>query len=371
MALAIGIYLNSQHPQREDPGRHLRALVEQVETAERLGFDSIWAGEHHLTDGFHFFPQLTLLSHLAAYSGKMAIGTNLVLLPLHRPVDIAEQVALIDHACGGRFILTVGQGYRPEEFAAFGVPFEERLPRMVDGIEVIRRLWHEDGVDHDGGWYQLKGATVRPGPARPGGPPIWIGATTDRAIARAGRIGDAFMAAPNTDNDEVRRQIEVFASARAEAGLAPAVEVGRMLEVHVHGDGVEARRRAAPHLLTKYAAYASWGLTGSAGDAARSAASVGGGGSGESGSGPGTTDTGTGGTDGTDHDGFAALAHNRFVIGGVDEVVEGLVAQHRDVGATHLAMRVAWPGSDPDHALECIELLGNEVLPAVRAEVGP
>jgi alkanesulfonate monooxygenase SsuD/methylene tetrahydromethanopterin reductase-like flavin-dependent oxidoreductase (luciferase family) len=341
----MGIYLNSQAPRAESPSAHLSGLVAQVKAAERLGFDSIWAGEHHLTDGFHFFPQLTLLSHLAAFSGEMAIGTNLVLLPLHRPVDIAEQVALIDQACGGRFILTVGQGYRPEEFAAFGVPFEERLPRMVDGIEVIRRLWSEDGVDHDGGWFTLEGATVLPGPMQPGGPPIWIGATTDRAIKRAGRIGDAFMATPNADAAEIRRQVSVFETARAEAGLAPAAETGRMLEVFCHRDGAEARRRARPHLLMKYAAYAAWGLTGSSGEAASSAAEA------------------------SDTDGFENLSRDRFAIGSPDEVTAMLVAQHRDLGMTHLAMRVAWPGSDPADAMACIELLGTEVLPAVRSEL--
>ena len=346
MTMKMGIYLNSQHPEADDPSQHLASLVEQVQMAERLGFDSIWAGEHHLTDGFHFFPQLTLLSHLAAFTGDMALGTNLVLLPLHRPVDIAEQVALIDHACGGRFILTVGQGYRPEEFAAFGVPFEERLPRMVEGIEVIRRLWQEEKVDHDAGWFSLKGATVRPGPRQVGGPPIWIGATTDRAIKRAGRIGDAFMATPNADNAEIRRQVDVFDNARSEAGVAPAPDTGRMLEVYCHPDGDVARQRARPHLLMKYAAYASWGLTGSAGDAAESAA------------------------DADDDSAFEDLARDRFVIGTPDEVAEQLVGQHRDVGMTHLAMRLAWPGSDPAEALDCIELLGSEVLPAVRGELG-
>jgi alkanesulfonate monooxygenase SsuD/methylene tetrahydromethanopterin reductase-like flavin-dependent oxidoreductase (luciferase family) len=68
MSLKMGIYLNSQHPEDEDAGAHLRAIVEQVKLAERLGFDSVWAGEHHLTDGFHFFPQLALLSHLPSRS---------------------------------------------------------------------------------------------------------------------------------------------------------------------------------------------------------------------------------------------------------------------------------------------------------------
>lgn len=345
MTFKTGIYLNSQHPDADDAGMHLRHLVTQVKAAEEHGFDSIWAGEHHLTPGFHFFPQLTLLSHLAAFSGDMALGTNLVLLPLHRPVDIAEQVAMIDLACGGRFILTVGQGYRVEEFNAFGAPYEDRLARFVEGIAMLRRLWSETEITHDAGWYRLDRATVRPGPARPGGPPIWIGGTTDRAIKRAGRIGDAFMAAPNVTDTEIRHQLDVFDDARSEAGLARATEAGRMLEVYCHADAAEAHRRAGPHLLTKYAAYASWGLTGSAGAAASAASQADG------------------------EDAFVELARNRFVIGNPDDVVAGLVRQHREVGVTHLAMRVAWPGSDPAHALECIELMGREVLPVLRKEL--
>ncbi len=344
--LQLGIYLNSQYPDDLDAGQCLADLVEQVKAAQRLGFDSIWAGEHHLTPGYHFFPQPTLLAHLAAFAGEMALGTNLVLLPLHRPVDIAEQVALLDQLCGGRFILTVGQGYRPEEFDAFGVPFGERLARMVEGIEVIRRLWRETEVDHDGGWFRLDKATVRPGPCRPGGPPIWLGATSDRAIKRAGRIGDAFMATPNGDNDDVRRQIQLFDRARADAGLVPADETGRMLEVFCHRDAATARNTARPHLLRKYAAYASWGLTGSAGQAAADAGGAG------------------------DEDAFAELAKGRFVIGDPDEVIAGLVQQHRSVGITHLAMRVGWPGSDQADTLACLELLGREVVPAVRAALG-
>lgn len=347
MSLKMGLYLNSQHPDDEDAGDHLRAIVEQVQLAERLGFDSVWAGEHHVTPGYHFFPQLTLLSHLAAHSGEMVLGTNLVLLPLHPPVDIAEQVALIDQLCGGRFVLTVGQGYRVEEFDAFGSPHDQRLARFVDGVEVIRRLWSGEAVDHETPWYSLSGAAVRPLPAREGGVPIWIGATTDRAIRRAGRLGDAFMAMPNATSVEVRRQLELFSNERAAAGLPAATDAGRLIEVFCHRDPAEAVRRCAPHLLTKYAAYASWGLQDAAVDDAEAAAEI-----------------------ASDDDRFAELADDRFVIGDPDQVVAGLVAQHREVGLTHLAMRITWPGADVAHALECIELIGTEVLPQVRAELG-
>ncbi|MBO0804621.1 MAG: LLM class flavin-dependent oxidoreductase [Nocardiopsaceae bacterium] len=341
----MGIYLNSQYPDTDDPAARLAELVGQVRLAESGGFDSIWAGEHHLTSGFHFFPQLALLSHLVPYSGRMTLGTNVLLLPMHRPVDVAEQVAFIDVACGGRFILGAGLGYRREEFAALGVPFEERVPRMVEGISVMRRLWRETGVDHDDSWFTLKDATLRPGPASADGPPIWIGGTTDKAIRRAAHLGDGFVAGSSASNDDVRRQVELFLGCRAELGLRDRPEVGRMLEVYCHEDTGEARRRAAPHLLTKYASYASWGLTGSAGTAARSAGAV------------------------TGQEDFAALAADRFVIGDPDEVVAGLLHQYRHVGITHLAMRLAWPGSAPTDTLACIELLGNEILPRVRAEL--
>lgn len=350
--MKIGIYLNSQYPAEEDAGAALQLLRDLTASADRLGFDSIWVGEHHITHGYHFFPQLTLLSHLTAFSGAMDVGTNLVLLPLHRPVDIAEQVALIDQACGGRFILTVGQGYREEEFVALGVPYQERLPRMLDGIEALRGLWSGEPFTHDGGYYAVEGAIVLPPPARAGGPPIWIGATADRAIRRGGRIGDGYMATPNADTAEIRRQVDLFNEARAEAGLPPTDQLGRMLEVHCHPDRDEAFRRARPHLLRKYASYASWGNLGT---------------SKEQGAAP-SSPSSVAAVD--DADAFAELAKGRFVIGNPDDVVAGLVAQSTEAAMEHLAMRISWPGSDPHHAAECLELLGTEVLPRVRAELG-
>jgi len=339
--LKIGIYLNSQYPDTDDPAARLTELTEQVKLAGSLGFDSIWAGEHHLTQGFHFFPQLPLLFSLVPHAGQMTLGTNVLLLPMHRPVDVAEQAAFLDLACGGRFILGVGLGYRREEFAALGAPFDQRVARLTEGIEVMRRLWRETGIDYDGAWFALKDATLRPPPASDEGPPVWVGATKDTAIRRAARLGDGFLATSSADNADVRRQVEQFTARRAEAGITGPAEAGRMLEVHCHADAAEARRRAAPNLLAKYASYASWGLTGSSGAAAKSA---------------GTAD-------------FAEFARDRFVIGDPDDVVAGLLQQHREVGITHVAMRLAWPGSAPADTLDCIDLIGREVLPRVRREL--
>src|SRR5437660_1638086 len=88
--MKLGIYLNSQHRERDDPARRLAETLEQARLVRALGFDSIWAGEHHLVPGFHYFPQLPLLQRIAVEAEGLALGTHVTLLPLHHPVELAE-----------------------------------------------------------------------------------------------------------------------------------------------------------------------------------------------------------------------------------------------------------------------------------------
>jgi hypothetical protein len=101
--MKLGVYLNSQHPASDDPARCLAETLEQVRLISSLGFDSIWAGEHHITPGFHFFPQFALLQRAAPDAG-LWIGTNVALLPLHNPVELAEVGAFMDVMSGGRLL---------------------------------------------------------------------------------------------------------------------------------------------------------------------------------------------------------------------------------------------------------------------------
>src|SRR5438477_12657898 len=133
--MQLGIYLNSQHPESDDPARRLDETLEQARLIKSLGFDSIWAGEHHVTPGFHFYPQFALLQRVAVEAPGLWIGTNLTLLPLHNPLEVAEIGAFLDIVTGGKFLLGVGLGYRPEEFAMYGVPLPERVSRLVEGVE--------------------------------------------------------------------------------------------------------------------------------------------------------------------------------------------------------------------------------------------
>jgi alkanesulfonate monooxygenase SsuD/methylene tetrahydromethanopterin reductase-like flavin-dependent oxidoreductase (luciferase family) len=143
--MKLGIYLNAQHPAADDPARRFAETVEQVRLIRSLGFDSIWGGEHHVTPGFHYFPLLPMLQRLAPEADGLGVGTNLVLLPLHNPVELAEVGAFLDVITGGRFIFGVGLGYRPEEFAVFGVSMKERVSRRERRRDIVRPTFRRPG----------------------------------------------------------------------------------------------------------------------------------------------------------------------------------------------------------------------------------
>jgi alkanesulfonate monooxygenase SsuD/methylene tetrahydromethanopterin reductase-like flavin-dependent oxidoreductase (luciferase family) len=334
--MKLGIYLNSQHPVRDDPARRFAETLEQVRLVRSLGFDSIWAGEHHITPGFHFFPQLPLLNRIAGEAEGLWIGTNVTLLPLHNPIELAEHSAFLDVVTGGRFVFGVGLGYRPEEYQMFGVLMPERVSRLTEAVEIIRRLWTEQNVTHSGRHWQFSDVTIAPRPLQSPRPPIIIGAQVDAAIARAAKIGDGWLVVPIPTLDQLAVQMSVFKSARAATGLMPAEHICRLLEVGCAADEETAVRRTAPFLMDKYKAYLSWGLEGLTFD-----------------------------PNAAPEQQFRALTTRRFAVGAPATVVDMLVAQHH-AGIHHLSMRVSWPGMKQDDILASIEILGRQVLPEVR-----
>src|SRR3712207_4261870 len=165
---------------------------------------------------------MPLLGRLAADAGEMILGTNIILLPLHHPVEIAEQFATLDAMTSGRIVLGVGLGYRQEEFAAFGIPTRARVGRLTESIEIIKRLWTEDDVTYQGKHFQLTNVSIRPRPVQQPRPPIWVGATSEPAIRRAALHGDAWMAAPSDTVPRMKELLALYRQARSEAGLPPA-----------------------------------------------------------------------------------------------------------------------------------------------------
>jgi alkanesulfonate monooxygenase SsuD/methylene tetrahydromethanopterin reductase-like flavin-dependent oxidoreductase (luciferase family) len=163
--------------------------LEEAELVEQLGLGAVWGSEHHADGDGHLSQQLPFLAAVAARTGSIRLGTGVLLLPLHRPRDVAEQAGVVDLVSGGRLLLGLGNGYAGQEFDAFGVDRSTRGRRMEQGVAYLRRAFSE-GLAADG----PDGADlpVGPPPAQPGGPPLLLGGMAPKALERVARIADGW-----------------------------------------------------------------------------------------------------------------------------------------------------------------------------------
>jgi alkanesulfonate monooxygenase SsuD/methylene tetrahydromethanopterin reductase-like flavin-dependent oxidoreductase (luciferase family) len=176
---------------QKSPEALYKETLEQIVWAEQLGFRSVWLTEHHFCDDGYTPSPLALAAAIGARTQHMQIGTNLIVLPLHDPVRIAEDAATVSLLTGGRFRLGVGSGYHEEEFTGFGRKLVNRPSLLTEGIEIIRQAWTGEPVSFSGKRFQIDNVRITPVPENP--PPILIGALMDPAIERAARLGDGYL----------------------------------------------------------------------------------------------------------------------------------------------------------------------------------
>lgn len=158
--------------------------------AEDVGLDGIIAGDHVTFYGYGNDGLITLTA-MAAVTERIELKTAVYLLPLRHPVPVALQCAQLDQLSNGRFVLGIGVGGEdPHEFTSSGVDPHTRGARTNEAIQILKRLWTEDGVNFDGKHYQLEEVTMYPKPLRP--IPIFVGGRSEAALRRTGRFGDGY-----------------------------------------------------------------------------------------------------------------------------------------------------------------------------------
>jgi probable F420-dependent oxidoreductase len=200
MAVELGVLI----PTREAvmSGRPETApLLTMAERAEAAGFDAVWIGDSLTARPRH--EPLTLLAAVAARTRRLTLGTAVLLPALRNPVVLAQIVATLDRVAEGRLVLGVGYAADTpairKEFAAAGVPFERRVGRVLETLEICRALWRQDGVSFSGTHFTLANITMEPKPHRAGGPPIWIGGSGPTALRDAARFDAWFPTGPGVD----------------------------------------------------------------------------------------------------------------------------------------------------------------------------
>ena len=169
-----------------DYARFYAECLEEIEEAETLGFTGVWLSEHHFMDDGYLPSPLVVAAAIAASTSTMTIGTNVLLLPMHHPLRVAEDAAVADLVSGGRFVLGVGQGYVQHEFETLGFRRKFRPSLFEEGIEVIRHALEDGRTGFDGKRWRFEDLPFEPRPKEK--LPIFVGAFADPAIDRAARF---------------------------------------------------------------------------------------------------------------------------------------------------------------------------------------
>ncbi|GAA1866528.1 hypothetical protein GCM10009836_53670 [Pseudonocardia ailaonensis] len=313
-------------------GQDYRDVVPVAVAAEAAGFDSFWVTEHHgLPDGYLPSP-LTVLAALAPVTSRITLGTGLVLAPLHHPLRLAEDAAVVDLLSGGRLVLGLGLGYAEHEYRAFGVDPRTRGSRLEALVGALRQAW--TGEEFSCAALGLDRVRVTPTPAHD--IPIWLGGYAETAVVRAGRIADGHLVgrgvphivetasdqlgAPRTD---FTRAVNVTCVLDAPGGAAASARSAFAAQQQVY-ESIQAGR----------AVYA--GLVGDPSGAGLSLGSI---------------------------DAYVQVAGSADdVVAGLREVLRGL-AGWPDV---HLVLRLLFP-EPPEVQVERLATFGREILPRLRS----
>ena len=229
-------------------------LVSLVSLVDRCDFDSLWAGDH-ISFPVPIFDPMLQLAQAAVVSRRLILGTSVLLLPLRHPTPVAKQVISLDHLTEGRLILGVGVGGEfPREYAACGVPLNERGARLAEGVQVLRKFFTGDAVSHRGRFYgPFDDVPMRPPPRQAGGPPIWFAGRKDPALRRIGRLGNGYLAYVITP-DMYRAALDTIGAAAREAGRTPLTfGTGHLLFTRLDSTYETALDRATETLSVRYA----------------------------------------------------------------------------------------------------------------------
>lgn len=229
-----------------------RAALEMAEWGEQHGCVGLQVCEHHRSADGYLPAPLILASAFAARTQKTPIQVAALILPLHDPVEMAEQMAVLDLVSGGRVSYVVAIGYVPAEYAMFGREMKGRGQRLEESVRVMQRLWRGEEFEYEG-----RRVKVTPLPHTPGGPFLMLGGGVPATAKRAARLGLGVLAMGGDPEFEQRYQAACRAEGR-EPGLCINPKPGVPLSVFVSRDPDTAWKKWGPHLLHDARAYAEW-----------------------------------------------------------------------------------------------------------------
>ncbi|MBI2862065.1 MAG: LLM class flavin-dependent oxidoreductase [Chloroflexi bacterium] len=345
--MKFGITLMVHYPYDSSPSEEWDRYLEKVRLARDCGFKTITHGDHSSADESSRAPGrprvFPILARWAAESGDMTLALSVALLPLHHPLELAEDAATLDVITHGRFILGVGTGWRPLEFHARGIPIEERIPRFVETLEIMKRLWTESHVTHQGHHFQFNNITIGTKPVQKPRLPIWFGTSSPGGVRRAAElaepeVGDTLILTSRLPAPLVEREMEIFNQGLEARGKPRAKELPLLRVLFIAPDRESAIQASQPWLERTYR---WWNNRGLFPELAR-----------------------FWGKEWTHEEQVPAAP----IIGSPDDCVQAVGELQQKLGIEHLIFQLPWANMEQsriEHTkmLKTIELLGAKVIP--------
>jgi alkanesulfonate monooxygenase SsuD/methylene tetrahydromethanopterin reductase-like flavin-dependent oxidoreductase (luciferase family) len=306
-----------------------QAMQKQARLAERLGFETLWAHEHHSQGMMYPDPLMTLVA-LAGVTERIRLGTNMLLLPLHHPVRVAQESAMVDVLSGGRLLLGVAKGYSPVDLRTFGVSRRKRAGRLGAGIELIRALWRGGEVTQSGDDFDLENFRLFPLPLQKPGPPIFVGGTAAEAIRRAARLGDGYLISTTESVRHVAERVATYHASLDELGIPRRAPLLNRLVCTVRNrrERSDATQRYGSALLALYDAWGHDNVTGLS----------------------------------TEERGFERLGQTHLIVGEPSECIER-IHEYAEIGIGHIACLMNFGNPDLDLVERSLQLFGEQVIP--------
>ncbi|MCL6453863.1 MAG: LLM class flavin-dependent oxidoreductase [Alicyclobacillus sp.] len=211
-------------------------VIEQSVLADELGYDAVWFADHHFSEyGVDPSPQV-LLGTLARLTQRIRLGTSVCVLPLHNPVRIAEDYAMVDVLSGGRLNMGLGSGYLAHEFAGFQVPMEDKALRFNDALDVLLKAWSGETFSHDGPYFHVPEMRLNVRPIQQP-PAFWIASLRKEPVRYVARMGRPIMGIAYVNSNSRAEMADVIETYKAEyraSGFGNPDELEIPVAFHVH-----------------------------------------------------------------------------------------------------------------------------------------
>ena len=313
-------------------------IFEQVALADSFGFDALWLAEHHFGAQAGMVSQPLLVALAAATrTRRINVGTSLIVLPLHHPLMLAEQLSTLNLLTEGRLSIGFGSGSAPFEFAGFDAPFdaERRHPRFREALEVIERAWTGEPFSHEGTNFQIGEVRLVPRPTRPLREFAWLGAMSEQTAAMAGEFGYGLQLPRGQSADHYAAPIGAFRAALRDTWGPDAPErlaIARC--VYVGTDDETAIAEAGPSIRRFYEHSKGYDKTKPT---------------------PATPEL---------------IERLHFIVGGPEKCAREIAAFVAATGISHLSIQPIWEGLEHGQAIASLRRFGAEVMPRAEALIG-